>query len=185
MSIQNKWFMQPEMLVGFSAIIVSLVAVGVSLYSASIDREFARASVWPRVIIYRSYNYSKDTEEEYFKYGVSNHGTGPAIIKYAKVSYLDKPAQTWSQLMIDNDIHQKPSITQSHISTAVLPANYTIEPLKVTAKDQVKALLEHNKDISITLCYCSVYNDCWVTDRENIPVSVKSCTIDENQTFRQ
>lgn len=185
MSIRNKWYMQPEMLVGFSAIIVSLVAVGVSLYSASIDREFARASVWPRVIIYRSFNYSNDMQEGYFKYGVSNHGTGPALIKYAKVSYLDKPSQTWNRLIIDNNIHPKPSITQSHISTAVLPSNYTIEPLIASDIQQVKKLFEHDGNIAIELCYCSIYGECWLTDRHNVPEPIEVCEIDDAQAFRQ
>ncbi|WP_445768576.1 hypothetical protein [Rheinheimera sp.] len=46
----------PEMIIAGSALLVSLITAFVSIYSAFIDRAYARASVWPRLEIFRSYN---------------------------------------------------------------------------------------------------------------------------------
>ena len=76
------WYKKPEMIVALSALLISVVTTIIGLYSTMIDRSYARASVWPRVEIYRSHSLEKG----YFSYGVMNNGTGPAIIKYAKVT---------------------------------------------------------------------------------------------------
>ncbi len=44
------------MIIAGSALLVSLITAFVSIYSAFIDRAYARASVWPRLEIFRSYN---------------------------------------------------------------------------------------------------------------------------------
>ncbi|MFY8326594.1 hypothetical protein [Pseudoalteromonas sp. ZZD1] len=56
-----------------------------------IARSYARASVWPRVELYRS--FSMKSEQESFSYGLMNNGTGPAIIKDAKVTYNNEPVK--------------------------------------------------------------------------------------------
>ncbi len=70
-------FKNPEMIIAVSALIVSLITAFASIYSAFIDRAYARSSVWPRLEIHRSYS-DKDSS---FSYMVNNKGTGPAVIK--------------------------------------------------------------------------------------------------------
>ena len=65
--MKRKWYTQPEMLVAISALITSLVAVVVAMYSAYIDRAYAKASVWPSVIIARSWQSNR------YEYIVLNH----------------------------------------------------------------------------------------------------------------
>ena len=43
------WYKNPEMIVALSALIIGLVTAFTSIYSAYVDREYARASVWPRL----------------------------------------------------------------------------------------------------------------------------------------
>lgn len=186
MSIKYKWFVQPEMLVGLSALIVSLVAVVVSLYSASIDREFARASVWPRVAIYRNFNQGvNENEASNFSYSISNNGTGPALIKYAKVSYKDKVYQSWQNMIRDSNIATQLNLSQSHISTSVLPATHVINAFSTRDPHLVGELLNHDAHIQIELCYCSIYDQCWVSDRTNIPKEVNACYVKESEAFQQ
>ncbi len=44
----NKWYTNPEMIVALSALLIGIVTAFTSVYSAYVDREYARASVWPR-----------------------------------------------------------------------------------------------------------------------------------------
>lgn len=174
-----------DMLVGLSALLVSLVAVIVSLYSASIDREYARASVWPRLQIYRSFTIEDTADAKgSFSYGVSNFGTGPALIKYAEVSYKGKPIQTWQQLVEAFEGGQLIG-TQSHISTTVMPANFTIKPYITQSNELMKSFLQADEYIEIKLCYCSIYDECWETDRNNTPQPVEQCYINKQRAFLQ
>ena len=77
---KQKWYKNPEMLIALTALFIGLITAFISIYSAYIDRAYAKASVWPKVEVFRS--KGKDR----FSYGVANRGTGPAIIKYVKVS---------------------------------------------------------------------------------------------------
>ncbi|MCL1145162.1 hypothetical protein L2747_03915 [Shewanella marinintestina] len=165
-----KWFKNPEMIVALSALLLGLVTAFTSIYSAYIDREYSRASVWPRLEIFRSFN------SDSFSYGVSNNGTGPALIKYAKVKDGPKYIKTWK------DIKPFHAITQSHISNRTLSPQNSITPLLYKG-DNAKALVRADDSISIELCYCSIYEECWVIDRSNRPTPVEACSIDDEQMF--
>jgi hypothetical protein len=171
MQIQ-KWYKNPEMIVALSALLIGLVTAFTSMYSAYVDREYARASVWPRLEIFRSYNGDS------FSYGVNNSGTGPALIKYAKVYDGTKYLKMWK------DFEPFKNIRQSHISNRTLSPQKSIAPVSYTGKAAPK-LAEADNLIRIELCYCSIYDECWLIDRDNRPLSVKACFIEEKQRFLQ
>lgn len=160
------------MVVALSALLIGLVTAFTSIYSAYVDRAYARASVWPRLEIFRS--YSGDT----FSYGVTNSGTGPALIKYAKIHDGKKYIQKW------NDIKPLSNIVQSHIGNRTLSPQDSINPVIYKGED-IAAVVQADKTISIELCYCSIYQECWLTDRDNQPAEVPHCEVDEQQAFLQ
>ena len=81
------------MLVALAALITSVVAVVVGVYSAWIDRSFERASTWPHVEIYRTYSDSPTA----YSIVVLNQGTGPAIVHYAIVEQDGERFDTWAK----------------------------------------------------------------------------------------
>lgn len=168
----EKWYKNPEMIVALSALLIGLVTAFTSIYSAYVDREYARASVWPRLEIFRSF------DDNSFSYSVSNNGTGPALIKYAKIKDGSKYIKTWK------DIKPFEDTTQSHISNRTLSPQNRITPVSYKG-DDAKALVKADGSISIELCYCSIYEECWVADRSNRPTAVEACFIDNKQMFLQ
>jgi hypothetical protein len=112
-----KWYKSPEMIVALSALLIGLVTAFTSIYSAYIDREYARASVWPKLEIFRSFNSNS------FSYDVSNSGTGPALIKYAKVQDGSTYIKTWEEIELFKNIRQ------SHISNRTLSPQNSITPV--------------------------------------------------------
>ena len=169
---QTKWYKIPEMLVALSALFIGVLTAVISIYSAYVDRAYARASVWPKVEIYRS--FSPDT----FSYVVSNRGTGPAIIKYAKVSVGERFIKQWNEV----DVFSK--IGQSHISSITLPPEQTITPV-IYEGDLVADIMELDKSVGIELCYCSIYGDCWVVVRSVQTKPVSECSIKDEEAFMQ
>ena len=169
---KSQWYKNPEMLVALSALFIGLLTAVISIYSAYVDREYARASVWPKIEMYKS--SSTDT----FSYGVSNKGTGPAIIKYASVSVGSNFIKKWS------DVHEFSPIIQSHVHSTTLLPGQNISPLKYRG-DAVPEILELDKNLSIELCYCSIYEDCWTVDRSNDTQPVEQCVINDSEAFEQ
>lgn len=170
---KDKWYQKPEMIVALSALLVSLVTSFVEIYSAHSDRVYARASVWPRLEIFRSYSGVS------FEYGVTNNGTGPAIIKYAKVQYKEKAIHRW------RDLPELKIYTQSHIGNHILPSQFTIKPLEIGDETTARKFREIDRSVTIEICYCSIYGECWVSDRSNQPRQTKACVIDEDERFLQ
>ena len=168
----QKWYQNPEMLVALTALFIGLITAIISVYSAYVDRAYAKASVWPKVEISRSHS------EKAFSYNVTNKGTGPAIIQYAQITAGDKYLKRWSELP------EFTFISQSHINNITLPSGQTINPL-VYSGEQVADILALDGSISIELCYCSIYGDCWKVSRTNETVPVEVCAISPELAFSQ
>lgn len=171
----------PEMIIAGSALIVSLITAFVSIYSAFIDRAYARASVWPRLEIYRSYNYGD--KNPYFLYGVNNKGTGPAVIEFARLSANEQPIIKWDDYLTLRTGREVSHI-QSHLGSLVLTAGEKLVALHVPSAEAATILAE-NDNLQIELCYCSIYDECWLVDRSNEPKPIPQCKINEGQRFMQ
>ena len=171
---QTKWYKVPEMLVALSALFIGVLTAVISIYSAYVDRAYARASVWPKLEVYRS--FTKDT----FSYVVFNRGTGPAIIQYAKVSVGERTIKRWNEIDIFSEI------TQSHLSSGTLSSEQTLTPILYEG-DLVADILEFadSAPIDIELCYCSIYEDCWVVVRSVQAKPVSECSIKDEEAFMQ
>ncbi len=58
-------------------------------------------------------------------------------------------------------------VVYSNVSESILPARESVDFLTVTAtagKDLYTAPDLSRKDLSLTVCYCSVLDECWLTD---------------------
>lgn len=180
---KNKpWYAKPDMIIALSALLVSFVATFVGVYSAWMERSYARASLWPRVEISRSANFNR------FVYTVENSGTGPAIIQQASVSLNGKYYQTWGQWLADA-YKEKTGYSQSHMGSGVMESGEQMSALMIKEsyggnRKIIDKLLKKDA-LDITICYCSVFEECWMVDRRNLPKEVNACTIPKAQLFKQ
>ncbi|WP_445768577.1 hypothetical protein [Rheinheimera sp.] len=118
-----------------------------------------------------------------FSYEVGNKGTGPAIIKYARLTFENELIQSWPQyLQLRNGRSVEHS--QSHISSIVLSAGESKKPLQLKDAEAAKVLV-NTDNLQIELCYCSIYDECWLVDRYNDPKPIAQCSIDDSQRFLQ
>lgn len=169
---QLKWYKNPEMIVALSALFIGLVTAFTSIYSAYVDRAYSRASVWPRLEIFRSQNLNS------FSYSIKNNGTGPALIQDVRVLNGTEYIQKWQ------DIPQFKNFLQSHVSNRTLPPQNMIKPVVYTG-GSAPEFTKADEFIQIELCYCSIYQECWIVDRNNRPTPVEQCEVDEAQQFLQ
>lgn len=174
--MKNKWYAQPEMIVAISALITSLVAVIVAMYSAYIDRAYAKASVWPSVVIARSWQSNR------YEYIVLNQGNGPAIVNYVTMNVNGQPATSWEDVLQIVAPEKKVSYQQSHISNGVIRPGQKIQAFKTGDSAMVPLLLDAT--FEVTMCYCSIYEDCWITSGVEAPKPVSACTLPD-ESFLQ
>ena len=158
------WIREPQTMIGLSAVVLSLCGLFISLYEASLIREQQRASVWPNVEVGVSFT------NERFQFNASNTGIGPARIEAARLTYRSETIDQWTTLV--GRVAEVPidsvGITFSVLGGGVMPAEsretiFEIDvdrPAERTVVDSVWQAMQDG-DIDITVCYCSVYGECW------------------------
>ncbi len=168
----------PELAVALSAILVSLCALGVSLYQASIMRDQQRAAVWPYIEILPS-NNSEGSSLFLF-----NKGSGPAKIQTVVVSLDGTVWKSWESLLeaVRGDESIRYSFSTMH--GRVLASNDELAAISMSAQDAA-IIGPHLRNINISICYCSVYDDCWSTEIGESPEPIHACEIDEETQFEQ
>lgn len=168
---------EPEMIMAICAVFLSLVAVSVALFEANIAREQQKVSAWPYLDVTSS-NLNGMTHM------VINKGLGPAIIKDVRVSFRNTPVKEWGDLFNLIDEQYPWATTTSTLRNQIISPGQTFNFLKLN-KDIFKEYLKTSKrhDISVSICYCSVYQDCWLAETET-PVFVESCKTDKKYSFQ-
>jgi len=159
-----RWLGRPEMLVGLSAVLLSVCGLFISIYEASLMRTEQRASVWPHV------ETAVSIKDDDIAFWVQNTGIGPARIRAAAVTYDGATLAGWSELLetleIPGDSLER---YQSVINGRVLAADRDREIIfRVSrasgpaAPEAIGALARNIIDgtVDLAVCYCSVYEEC-------------------------
>jgi len=190
------WYKKVEIIIGLAAMVASLVAVFIGVYAAYLDRESSRADVWPRIEIDDYFNDSLKkpsqenesigTKSKYlykFSLVIENVGTGPALIKYTNVTYKSKAIKTWQELY--KVLGYKSYIgSYNTFGDRVLATQSNISILDAEAKP-AKSLNDSSDLLDIEICYCSVFDDCWLSSLHGKTLEVKSCPLNDKDNFLQ
>ena len=187
-----------EVFVSVAALITAVAAVVITLEQtkvmreeAELERKNARISVMPSVWLS---TYIGDTEDDaYFKVVLTNKGLGPAVIERFEVSYKGQPVGNWDELarQMAASIGSEKTFEGNTLGSwrspvspgLMLEAGGTAEPLRVfdsTDPDGIKLLMRGSPYMGISVCYCSLYGDCFRTELFRRPQEVDLCeTADE------
>ncbi len=182
-----------EVFVSLAALVTAVAAVVITLEQtevmqeeAALERTNARISVMPSVWLS---THIGDTEDDaYFKIVLTNKGLGPAVIERFDVFYKDQPVDNWDDLarQMAADIESEKSFDgdtlgswRSPVSPGLmLETGGTMEPLRVftsTDADGIGLLMRGAPDMGISVCYCSLYRDCYRTELFRRPQEVEVC----------
>jgi hypothetical protein len=180
----------------FVAVALSMLALVTSAYQSWLMRNQtqlmqvqSRASVWPSVSI--GENDTHTPTEDMFAWRVDNNGVGPAKIESVVVSFDGKPYRNWqalsAMLVPDRPFHA----AQSSVNGLVLPPSLnretTVEMVKLSDPVLARAFHDAQLRFKIEICYCSVYDDCWVAninDRGERPM-IDRCETAGTMQFEQ
>lgn len=168
---------------------IGLLALVVAAYTAYVQREQLRAQVWPRLEI-DEVNFDAE-----LSWHVINQGTGPARVIAMRVAVDGgAPVTTWDGVKKAAGYTDEERTVTSWISAAVLPAGKDVAIIRSAddpqSRTRFRELLPGGKHrLRVTICYCSVLDDCWVaTDsaRPSIePAPSDKCPIPDGERFTQ
>jgi hypothetical protein len=184
-----------DMIVGLSAMFVSVVSLWVSIEHGKTmekmvdqNQKLVVAGTLPLLAV-EWWDLDPVAYKPLERLSLRNDGVGPAIIERFEIRYKGV-AQTNATILNACCAQEmgkgKYQSFFGDISGTVLPARdkrnlMTIKPLGSDAKllrgfDKVKA------DISFHACYCSVLNECWETNFDHKrPQPVKECKVSPNE----
>jgi len=142
-----------------TALVVSVMALVVSIYEANLLKEQQKATVWPYFSISQGYN------AEGFHIEALNNGTGPALISSISITYKGQPVKGYVELLDAikaNNTLGYDKIRMGKLSSTVVKAGEERELLFLPwteDTEEILALMEEHVQIKIQ--YCSVLEECW------------------------
>lgn len=157
-SNRKRW--KTETMVAYAAMFVSLCSLLVFIYQAKVMRSQQYASVWPYVEFLPSYN-----DQIGYALVVTNKGIGPALIKDETVMLDGKVYEDFSQIVKELLGDELQDWGYSTIKGRVLAPGEELFRFQVNDyafATRLDSIMEHH-DFSYTLCYCSIYGDCWTS----------------------
>jgi len=176
-----------DLIIALSAIFISAVSLVVAIEHGRTERDLVAANSWPflRSLMDNGYDDGRD-----IAVGVTNAGVGPAKLESLELSYAGVPVSSGADLLrrccglastpeaarrqlprgfgwslVDDTVlrpgEDQPVIRVHKLSDAPdLPNRLSISLLK----------------ISFRACYCSVFDECWVSDlRSTRTTRVRRC----------
>ncbi len=144
-----------ELIISMSAVMMSFIAVIVSIQQTKIAREQQKAGMWPHLEIFNTH-----PDSTLYTFVVSNQGVGPAIIKKCEIYIQDTIYQDFQGILID---YQFNGLYSNIRKDKIIQAGQNFEMIKITGSKEMdkwfKVQGEFMKGIKIQ--YASIYGDCW------------------------
>ncbi len=166
------WISRPQSIIALAAVVLSVCGLFIAIYEAALIRREQRASVWPYLEVGASVEASR------FEIRVRNTGVGPARVHAAAVSVEGETVSDWADLLrrAGSDA-EEPGFYYSLIRGRVLPRDSESEVIfRVTdaSGEAASALIESLSRemmagrLDVTVCYCSVYEECWTSRLQDL-----------------
>ena len=170
-----------EMLVGVSAVVIGVCALGVSLYETSLMREEQRAAVMPLLELSRSYYLATDDssgKEPRLWLQAQNVGIGPARVVDFRVTVDGLPHLTWDAALRELIEHDSLiSYGQSTINGRTIPPERLVTMMELNDVELAERILIEFDRLDFEACFCSIFDECWMTSYRDFGASsrVESC----------
>jgi len=190
----RTWSRALEFAVAMAALITSVTSIWLSMRQGDDMARLVQAQSWP-FLEYLSSNTGNTGPE--IDVGVRNAGVGPAKVKSFSVTYDGKAIPGWVALIqaccvpdgktmaTTEDLltlTDRKMISSKLIDRVLRPSDQVI--LLHLPKTEANAALWKKLDdarfkLQIRACYCSVFDECWITDlRSTAQKSVASCPVE-------
>jgi hypothetical protein len=177
--------------------VIGIFTGSVALYATLNESDAVRkqldASVWPNVET-GSELWTKEavarreefhgTEGPLFRFTALNSGIGPARIASVQITVDGKPQQRWAQVIEALTGLSQTTFGSNTLGGRVIRAGETIYPMTLMGEpaqlflDKLSGPSDPNHRIVTQICYCSVFDQCWITSSDSVrsgPEHVEKC----------
>jgi hypothetical protein len=171
----------------YAAVIASfigLLALAVSGYTAYVQRQQLRAQVWPHL-------YLSSSDSTNPTVSVTNQGTGPARVTAMRVTVNSAPVRTWWDVQKAAGYSGEEGLVMSSLGgEAVIPPGKDVTIVQPIDNEQSRAkfreLLPGGKHVlAMTVCYCSVLDECWIVSMDDKARPSDTCPIASSERFTE
>jgi hypothetical protein len=191
---RHRWV---DISVAVCALIVSITSLCVAvLHGHTMERmadanaRLVAANSWP--MLQRYYSDLGEHGERVFSINVANSGVGPAKVETVEVLWKGTAVRTYKELlerccgaaasaaasgaMTDPLQDMETSSLQGMVLRAGENRRILSLPRSGASEAVAKAFAEAQRDITMRVCYCSVFDECWSGDLHTLhPASVAQC----------
>ncbi|TYT24798.1 hypothetical protein FZO89_00010 [Luteimonas viscosa] len=146
------------------AALIGLLALGVSGYTAMLQREQVRAEVWPYL------QPAITIDQGGLAISIENKGVGPALVDGLRVYVDGQPQRSWPDIFDALGLSDLRNTRASKVNGVVIAPGETIRQIGLDNAADFQRLLGQYPRMALALCYCSTLDDCWLQDqRERRP----------------
>jgi hypothetical protein len=168
-------------------VFIAVVALYAALTESAAVRQQTAAAVWPFVQF--STEDSDSGESADFTMSFTNTGVGPARMRTMRLVIDGVPVRDWAHAVTQLGGRLSDHVSRNFISNRVLSPDEKVVTFSTTDPDlarQFRATVS-NPDNFITFCYCSIFDECWLSDsRQDLqnPEAVQVCPDFGDAAFR-
>jgi hypothetical protein len=183
-----------ELIISFVAVAIAIAAVVVAFYETRLMREQASLSVKPSVWLETNSSTSNQDDEtdSEFEFIIKNRGLGPASLEYFTVRREGKYIRFWQEWLSNVPLEgddEKSIRGISHTSVPqkyVLPNGDELQVISIRApSDLIRRISSASDQYEFTICACSFYNECWISQGLNaVPQVINECKVDPESQFQ-
>ncbi len=158
----RAWYKEPETFIALAALVVSVSAVAVGLYEASLQREHDRNEVWPHVEI------GTYTSSQTASIAVANTGIGPAVIDNILVSVDGRAKRNWKEVLGALTGSTPKQFSYYTVGERALRAGDKTVVVDVPGNELPPGFWDYIGRVGVTVCYHSVFNESWIVDTPHL-----------------
>jgi len=170
-----------------AGVFIAIVALYAALTESEAVRQQTAATVWPFVqLLIEDY----DTEASAgFTMSLSNVGVGPARMRGLRLIVDGESIHDWEHAVTLLDGKVTAQVARNFVSNRVISPDETVVMISTMDADLARRfqIAVANLNTSITYCYCSIFDECWLADsRKDIqnPEPVDECPDFGDALFR-
>lgn len=183
---------QIDLILALAAIFISAVSLIVAIRTERSQRDTLAASIWPFLQRNLSTGKSGDGQAE-LMVGISNDGVGPAKVRSVEIFYKGVPVKSTDDLLrrccgYRSDVSKTRQIPGGYVvsvaDNTVQRAGELNQMIRIRPSDAAPQIPERFRaalrDLTFRGCYCSVRDQCWVSDLASIKTTeVSACPAPE------
>ena len=175
--------------------LISVASFYATYLQASAAEKQVKAMTLP-LLQYGTGNVDAETNESVITFSLTNGGVGPAIVKSVTYKYHGKSSTDFFDYLSDcclkelNQFNNNPPMSldlskggyvTSSTHNVVVPAQDKVEFYKLYKGELSEALWsklnKERRNLKVEACYCSLLDECYLTENRGVVESVAACEI--------